>query len=147
MDVPVTLGGLAVFEQSNHSQGFDRLRSTYGQMDVDRDDIAGTGWFSEDPDEVSRYSDGVGKWATTNYRAGDVVVFTLKTMHASLDNQTNRYRVSCDVRWQLKSEPVDDRWMGEPPKMHTKFTPENQFNPKVYPVTMHQAKTQWGLTR
>jgi hypothetical protein len=48
----------------------------------------------------------------------DVLVFGMYTMHASLDNQTDRWRLSTDSRYQLASEPADERWIGEHPPGH-----------------------------
>jgi ectoine hydroxylase-related dioxygenase (phytanoyl-CoA dioxygenase family) len=110
-DVSLPLGPLAICVGSHR---FEHIKATYGQADVDRDLI--DGWFSNDPIEiVDRFG---GKWQTTNFRAGDVLIFGMYTMHASLTNMTNRYRVSSDTRYQLASEPVDDRWIGASPKAH-----------------------------
>ena len=50
---------------------------------------------------------------------GDLLVFPMYTIHASLDNQTeNLLRLSTDTRYQLASEPVDERWVGENPIAH-----------------------------
>jgi len=35
-----------------------------------------------------------------------------------LDNQTNKVRLSTDTRYQLASEPIDERWIGENPPAH-----------------------------
>jgi hypothetical protein len=59
-----------------------------------------------------------GRWLTTEFRMGDVLTFTMGTVHASLDNHTNRFRLSSDSRYQLASEPIDDRWIGEKPPAH-----------------------------
>jgi hypothetical protein len=42
------------------------------------------------------------------------------TLHCSLDNQSpvNRIRLSSDSRYQLASEPADERWIGEEPIAH-----------------------------
>jgi hypothetical protein len=40
------------------------------------------------------------------------------TVHASLDNHSNQIRISSDTRYQLASEPVDERWIGENPIAH-----------------------------
>ena len=112
-DTSYELGTLAMLLGSQH---FDILKRTYGEMDVDRDNLV-SGWFSEDPIElVDQYG---GQWATTEFQAGDVLIFGMYMMHASLNNTTNRYRLSSDTRYQLASEPVDDRWMGVRPKGHT----------------------------
>ena len=59
-----------------------------------------------------------GRWLTTEYQMGDVLVFGMGTVHASLDNQSNGYRLSADSRYQLASEPVDERWIGANPLKH-----------------------------
>lgn len=40
------------------------------------------------------------------------------TLHANLDNRTNRVRLSTDSRYQLANEAVDERWVGENPIAH-----------------------------
>ncbi len=49
------------------------------------------------------------------YETGDVLIFGMFTVHASLDNCTDRIRLSTDTRYQLASEPIDERWVGEVP--------------------------------
>ena len=36
----------------------------------------------------------------------------MKLVHASLDNQNNRIRLSTDTRYQLAAEEIDPRWVG-----------------------------------
>ena len=43
---------------------------------------------------------------------GDLLTFGMKTVHASLDNAENSYRLSTDTRYQLATEPIDPRWVG-----------------------------------
>ena len=46
------------------------------------------------------------RWMTANYRAGDVVLFTMKTLHGGLRNETpSTLRLSCDLRFQPASDP------------------------------------------
>ena len=52
------------------------------------------------------------------FRMGDLLVFSMFTVHASLDNQTNRIRLSSDTRYQRAADPVDERWIGENPVGH-----------------------------
>ena len=61
-----------------------------------------------------------GKWLTTDFKAGDLLLFTMHTMHCSLDNNSpdNRIRLSVDTRYQPADEPVDERWMGQNPVAH-----------------------------
>jgi ectoine hydroxylase-related dioxygenase (phytanoyl-CoA dioxygenase family) len=130
-DVPYELGPLALLVGSHR---FTRVKETYGRMDVDRDHV--TGWFSNDPIElVDQHG---GQWRTAEFRAGDVLIFGMFTMHASLNNTSNRFRLSSDTRYQLKGEPVDDRWIGRKPKAHYAWT-------KGETVTMEEARAKWGV--
>lgn len=131
-DTPMELGTLAVCLGSQH---FDRIKQTYGEMDVDRDNVA-TGWFSEDPVEI--IDTFGGQWATTDFQAGDVIIFGMYMMHTSLNNSTNRYRISSDTRYQLASEPVDERWIGRKPKGHYAWgqTPSK---------SVAEARKEWGV--
>ena len=54
----------------------------------------------------------------SDYRAGDLLVFTMHTMHSAGDNHTGRVRVSSDTRYQRAGEPVDERWIGDDPIAH-----------------------------
>lgn len=117
-DVPLTDGALLILENSHR---LEELKQTYGAIDVDRDrenNPYGGGWLSSNPVEVQqRYG---GRWLTTDFKAGDLLIFTMVTLHCSLDNQSpvNRIRLSSDSRYQLASEPVDERWIGEDPIAH-----------------------------
>ena len=127
-DIDLRLGGLIVLENS-HTQ--EEVRNTYGQRDVDTyceddpdaeryrttGDWAWNGQVSDDPVELREQLGG--RWLTAEYRMGDLLVFPMYTLHASLDNQTeNRLRLSTDTRYQLASEPVDERWVGDDPIGH-----------------------------
>lgn len=130
-DIPVPMGGLMVLEGSHR---LDHLKSTYGQLDVDEyctnyedaediesgkkqwQDRVNTGSYNTNA-VAARASLG-GRWLTTDYRAGDLLVFSMFTLHASMDNKTNRFRLSTDTRYQPASEPIDKRWVGETPIKH-----------------------------
>ena len=130
-DIPVEQGTLAMCVGSNHLESFAKIRSTYGKMDVDRDRVEG--WFSKDPMEiVERFG---GKWQTTNFYAGDVIVFGMHTMHASTTNLTNRFRLSCDVRYQPASEPMDERWR----KKGSGHSPYGKIRP------IEELRAEWGV--
>lgn len=111
-DIPKEMGGLAVCVGSHQ---FDRLKQTYGQLDVDKN-LKGGGYTTDPIEVIEKFG---GKWATTDYNAGDAILFGMYMLHGSFKNQTNRYRTSCDTRYQLASEPLDDRWMGKVPKGHS----------------------------
>ncbi len=128
-DVTFEMGGLMVLENSHRQQ--DKLRN-YLKRDVDayctnRADAAEIesgkkawqdwdGRLSSNP--VSLREKLGGRWLTTEYKAGDLFVFSMATIHASLDNQSDCYRLSSDSRYQLASEPADDRWIGPNPIAH-----------------------------
>jgi ectoine hydroxylase-related dioxygenase (phytanoyl-CoA dioxygenase family) len=87
-DIRFEDGPLAVLEGSHNLPSFQKLRDTYGRMDVDRDNVSG--WFSNNPIEmVDKYG---GQWKTTEFKMGDVLIFGMYTMHGSVKNETNRYR-------------------------------------------------------
>lgn len=130
-DVPLDQGPLALCLGSQH---FDRIRDTYGRMDVDRDHV--TGWFSNDPAEIVR--DFGGQWATAEFRAGDVLLFGMYLMHGSLSNTSGLYRLSADTRYQRRDEPVDERWIGDHPKAHYAW-----FQGAT--KTMADARREWGV--
>ena len=130
-DIPIAQGTLVVCEASHRLDSFARMRETYGRTDVDRDRTEG--WFSEDPEEIrDRFG---GRWLTADVRAGDIITFGLYTLHGSTNNTTNRFRISCDVRYQPASEPMDARWGGDSPTGHY----------ATAAVPMADARKRWGL--
>ena len=129
-DIPRQMGGLMVLENSHRQE---EIKSTYGQMDVDEyctnepdaaETVAvqkrwqGSGFGTYSTDAVALRQELNSRWLTTDYQLGDLLVFSMYTMHASMDNHTNRLRLSTDTRYQLASEPVDERWIGEDPIAH-----------------------------
>lgn len=130
-DVPLEMGPLAILIGSHR---FDLIKQTYGEMDVDRDNV--TGSFSNDPIElVDRYG---GQWGTSSFKTGDVLIFGMFTMHGSLDNTTNRYRLSADTRFQRADEPVDERWIGDDPIAHYAWMQGET-------VPMDEMRKRWGV--
>ncbi|MEM7033953.1 MAG: phytanoyl-CoA dioxygenase family protein [Chloroflexota bacterium] len=129
-DVPKEMGGLMILENSHRQE---EIKATYGTMDVDAQctnppiaaEIAssekdwrrhGTGTYASDAIALQKRLNS--RWLTTDYQLGDLLIFSMYTLHASLDNQTNRLRLSTDTRYQLASEPVDERWIGDNPIAH-----------------------------
>lgn len=135
-DLPIEHGTLAICAGSHRLKSFQKLRDTYGNMDVDRDLIQG--WFSDDPlDITSRFG---GEWQTTEFHMGDVLVFGMYTLHGSTTNITNRFRLSCDVRFQPAADPVDQRWIGKNPTGHTRWSASNA---NIKPMEI--ARSEWGV--
>jgi len=112
-DVSLDLGGLMLLEKS-HTQT-ERLRK-YLASDVDTYcENRGpykhkSGLLSSNPASLREKMGG--SWLTAEFRMGDLLTFGMKLVHASLDNQTRAFRMSSDSRYQLASEPIDERWVG-----------------------------------
>ena len=82
-DTPMELGGLALCVGSNHSA---TLKQSYDGVDADLHGERMKELGSLTPLDASR--EFGGKWHTTNYRAGDVLIFGMYMLHAPLNNQT-----------------------------------------------------------
>ncbi len=77
----------------------------------------GDGKLSSNPAQLRTELDT--PWVTAEcYRPGDVVVFSIDTIHGSLDNQSELIRLSTDTRYQRSAEPADERWTGSDPPGH-----------------------------
>lgn len=134
-DIPLEIGGLMVLENSHKRTD---VTGTYLQQDVDsycenganRESVTtgklhwedwkrwqetqtGNAWdgsLSHDP--VALREQLGGRWLTAReYCMGDVLLFTMGTVHASIDNQTLYIRLSTDTRYQRASESIDERWI------------------------------------
>lgn len=130
-DIPRSVGGLIVLEGSHKRQD---ITGSYLAQDVDSycengpaaDDVRTgkihwehpethapwDGAFSHDPPALRRQLGG--RWLTADYAMGDVLIFSMATVHASLDNQGDTVRLSSDTRYQRADEPVDERWINGP---------------------------------
>ena len=116
-DVPLSHASLLVLEKSHF---LEEVKATYGKMDVDKEGNwkkIGSG-FRHDPAALQK--EFGRRWLTTEFCMGDVLIFSMYTMHCSLDNTSEHIRISSDTRYQLASEPVDERWIGENPIAHSK---------------------------
>ena len=124
MDLPVTSGPLMILENSHIE---NTHTSAYLNTDVDRlgffsgarlkhSALARGGRYSERPDKTRE--DFGTRWLTRDYLMGDIVIFSTRCLHATLDNQTAGFRASIDLRFQPKSEPADPRFDGENPVGH-----------------------------
>ena len=133
-NAPLNLGGLMILEGS-HLQ-HDRLRA-YLERDVDSYCVNApnaaeveeglrngvdkrlqkwNGRLSTNPATLREKLGG--RWLTTDFQMGDLLTFTMHTVHASIDNRSDRFRISTDSRYQPASLPADDRWIGENPPGH-----------------------------
>lgn len=128
-DIPVEQGGLTILENSHLHE---RLNKGYALKDVDKfcenrrdagfkemgggGNIRAGGNLTLDPVKLRKNLGG--RWLHAEYRMGDLLVFSIFTVHGGLDNHTNRIRLSSDSRYQRASEPADERWVGEKPIGH-----------------------------
>lgn len=119
-DVDLVQGGLVVLEGSHRLAD---VRERYGNLDVDTfcsnldaDQPRWDGSISEDPQALRREF-GL-RWVTGEFAAGDLLTFTTYTLHTSLDNNSDRVRISSDSRYQRASEAADPRWVGPRPTAH-----------------------------
>jgi len=110
-EVPVERGPLVVVEGSHRfadliepMRGFDVVKDTARKADLGADAVS----FAQ--------SRGV-RLLTADFRAGDIALFGMYTLHGSLDHHdaSGRVRVSCDVRWQAEQMPRDPRYFGPDP--------------------------------
>jgi hypothetical protein len=110
-DVPMDRGPVVVVEGSHcfadlveGVKGFDIVR------DKDRKAVVGD-------DAVAIAAARGARLLSADFAAGDLALFGMYTLHGSLDHHdvSGRVRVSCDVRWQPASLPVDERYFGPDP--------------------------------
>ena len=110
--VPTIEGALFVVENSHT---FEDLLSDTREID----------YSSTSSPQVQLTDDAVefvrsrgSKILTANFEPGDVIVFSMFTLHGSFDNTSpiKRARLTTDVRWQPRSEPADNRYIGPDPR-------------------------------
>ncbi len=141
-DVPYDMGGLMLLEASHKLRD---LKAGYGATDVDLycknigdakaiveraraenrnltpEERAYVNWNSSgaySSDAIATRKELGGRWLVSEYEMGDLLVFSMYTLHASSDNHSNQYRISSDTRYQLASELADERWIGDDPPAH-----------------------------
>lgn len=126
-DVPLEVGGLIVMEGSHRNTP---SLDSYRKMDVDtactnvpgksQTDADSRPFFGAIGDDAPGLRSDLGCRLLTcpEYRMGDLLTFSIYTVHGSLDNHSNEIRMSSDSRYQLASQPIDERWVGEEPPGH-----------------------------
>ena len=104
-------GALMILERV---PGYEKRLERYLSMDADRD---GLEWLGDPLRIQQRFG---ARWLSTDFEAGDLLCFGMGTVHAALDNHSpvGRCRLSSDSRYQLASEPLDERWNGPDPEAH-----------------------------
>jgi Phytanoyl-CoA dioxygenase (PhyH) len=121
MDLPLSHGPLMILENSHHDNPHTRR---YLDMDVGKlgyfdaarfkhGTLVHGGRYSRRPDRV-REEFGT-RWLSTDYRLGDVIIFSTRGVHATLDNRSKGFRISIDVRFQPARDMTDPRFEGRHP--------------------------------
>ena len=125
VDVPREQGPIMVLENSHRQTA---LAQSYWNLDADRAGILSRnlrfkhgrfvrgGRYSKHPVRVQQ--EFGSRWLSADFHAGDVLILSSQVMHCTLDNLSEHLRLSCDSRYQLASEPVDERWVGASPMAH-----------------------------
>lgn len=104
-DVTYDQGPLMVLPGSHTC---DAIVNTYGKTNSHK----GTpGPFSSDAKQTAALTGCT--WASAEFQAGDVLLFGMQLMHASLGNESKQFRISTDNRYQPANDPVDQRHMGK----------------------------------
>jgi hypothetical protein len=104
-DCPIDCGGL-IYLQGSHTlprADLDPLRA-FTDRPADHRPI------SNDLGRTARTLGG--RWVWTDYAAGDVVLHSPHTVHASLDVASDVMRLSADVRFRRIGATPDERWNG-----------------------------------
>ena len=68
------------------------------------------------------------------------MILGMYLLHGSLANASNKFRSSCDTRYQPAAEPRDDCWSGDEPRGH-----ETLWAPGVQLRSVEAARTSWGM--
>ncbi len=104
--ISVDMGPIVLVPGSNR---LERLKADYGKEDAIRE--RSTGYLTNDPlDVIDNYD---LKFATAVFEPGDMLLFTKYILHGSLENTTDRYRLSTDTRYQRADEKHDEHYTFE----------------------------------
>eukprot|EP01083_Nonionella_stella_P263638 895369_1 len=89
MNIPLSRGPLAVCPRS-HLLKFQNQNEIIDYK------------YEEDPELPNDFNtfNKTAMWKSTNFKKGDLLIFDIRTIHASLVNKTNKFRISIDTRWQ-----------------------------------------------
>jgi Phytanoyl-CoA dioxygenase (PhyH) len=103
-DCPVNRGGLTYLERSHkHFEARDKLEGGTLRAEHITYDL---------PALANQLKT---RWLIADYQAGDMVVHSPYLVHASLNNTdpNGRMRLSTDIRYQRKVDPIDARWQND----------------------------------
>jgi ectoine hydroxylase-related dioxygenase (phytanoyl-CoA dioxygenase family) len=117
-DTPVEMGGLIYLEQSDAVGR--RMEAEFRERNAElppeerisayNRNMREAGWISTDlPNMANRFK---SRWLVADYEAGDMVIHSPYMIHAATANRDSlsRMRLSTDIRFQLASDFIDQRW-------------------------------------
>ena len=119
-DIPRSDGPLLLVEGSHRFMDFiDAFRSVDYKKGISNEVVQKTAYERVNASHcVDLVEERNARFLTTDFRAGDLMVFTGFMLHGSFDNGSSigRVRLSCDVRYQPESQRADDpRYFGSNP--------------------------------
>ena len=119
-DTPLQDGPLMIIEGSNRFRDLiDPIREHDYAHNYADEVIQKAAYEKPNETDIVSFAQARGaRLLSTDFRAGDLLVFGGFTLHGSLDNRSpiGRVRLSCDVRYQPASDPCDDeRYFGTNP--------------------------------
>ena len=100
-DLTLSRGPLVILQGSNCSPDTEKLRRTYGLYDAYSDTREGNGMLSDDPQNLEFLAD---RFVTAPFRRGDLVLFTIYSLHSFLTNATSEVRISAESKWFMKND-------------------------------------------
>jgi ectoine hydroxylase-related dioxygenase (phytanoyl-CoA dioxygenase family) len=115
-DIPVEMGGLVYLEGSDAAgRKLEAEFSAKNQNLTPEERISAynknmneTGWLTKDLPAIADKLNS--RWLMADYEAGDMVIHSAYTIHASTTNTRMQMRLSTDIRYQLVQETIDPRW-------------------------------------
>ena len=117
-DIPLEMGGLIYLEGSDRlgremEAEFSRQNAELSpeeRISAYNKNMAEGGWVGKDLPTMADKFDA--RWLAADFEAGDMVLHSAYTIHASLDNTDpeGRIRLSTDIRYQNVRDEIDARW-------------------------------------
>jgi ectoine hydroxylase-related dioxygenase (phytanoyl-CoA dioxygenase family) len=110
-DVTLDKGPLFIIEGSHK---FKDIQQKYHGFDVD---IHRNKKATIDTHPVDFVKEKNTRILSAEFKPGDALIFGMYTVHGTFENHAkdNRIRLTCDIRFQPKSEPQDPRYFGVEP--------------------------------
>lgn len=133
-DIPSSMGPLFIVENSHK---FKDVKEAVKGFDVSVDTTRKAG-LDITPLELAKTRNT--RLLTTDFTAGDLLVFGMYLLHGALDNVStgNQVRLSCDVRYQIASAELDSRYFGADPSGTTGASYAELVGAKALTEEWHQ---------